>query len=80
MKAIVTKQNADGSFDEVGMSNRALFSHYKTKQGLLRYGVFPFAKDHTCRVEIYYGDNIHRGPNEVFYVKHDCCYAIAPVK
>lgn len=68
MKAIVTKRNADGSYDEVGMNNRALFSHYKTKQGLLRYGVKPFANGRTCRVEIYYGDDIHKIPSEVIYV------------
>ena len=37
MKVIITKQNKDGSFDQVGMINRRLFSHYKTINGALRY-------------------------------------------
>ncbi len=37
MKVIVTRQNADGSYDECGMSNRFLASQYKTVQGALRH-------------------------------------------
>ena len=33
MKVIVTRQNADGSFDDVGMRNRTLFSDLKTERG-----------------------------------------------
>ena len=35
MKLIVTKQNDDGSFDDVGINNRALFSKYLTVKMLL---------------------------------------------
>ena len=36
MQFIVTLANSDGSFDEVGMRNRTLYSRYKTVRGLLR--------------------------------------------
>jgi hypothetical protein len=39
MKVILTRQNPDGSYDEVGMNNRRLHSHYKTVQGALRYAL-----------------------------------------
>lgn len=39
MKAIITRPNSDGTYDDVGMNNQYLTSHYKTKTGLLRYGI-----------------------------------------
>ena len=37
MTVIVTRQNQDGSYDEVGMRNRRLYSHYSTIKGARRY-------------------------------------------
>jgi hypothetical protein len=39
MKAIITRQNADGTYDEVGINNRMLRSEYKSIKSLLRYGI-----------------------------------------
>lgn len=55
LKIIVTKQNNDGSYDSVGMNNRALFSHYKTVKNAVKFGALPYAKGKPCRVEIYPG-------------------------
>ena len=52
---IITKQNADGSYDEVGMRNRTLITGYKTMAGALRYGIEPFARGCIARVEIFRG-------------------------
>ena len=41
MKIIVTKENADGSFDNVGTNNRALFSNYKTLKNAIKFGAVP---------------------------------------
>lgn len=39
MKVIATRQNPDGTYDEVGMNNCRLFSQYQTINGALRYAV-----------------------------------------
>ena len=36
MKAIISR-HVNGSFAEVGMSNRVLVSHYKTREGVRRF-------------------------------------------
>lgn len=68
MKAIITRPNEDGSYDEVGMNNRYLVSHYKTKRGLLRYGIAKHYKG-KVRIEIWYGDNIYKEVNETLYIE-----------
>jgi hypothetical protein len=55
LKIIVTKQNSDGTYDEVGMNNRTLFSHYTTVRGAMKYGVLPYGKGKAIRVEVYPG-------------------------
>lgn len=55
MKIIVTRQNSDGTFDECGMNNRALFSNYKTLKNALKFGAKGFANGTPCRVEVYPG-------------------------
>lgn len=69
MKAIVTRQNADGTYDNVGMNNRTLFSQYRTKVGLIHYGVKRFANGKKCRVELFRDNEIYGDPYEVFYVE-----------
>jgi len=57
MKAIITKQNKDDSFDEVGMNNRMITGEYKTERNLIKYGIPEHFKKHICRIELY--RNIH---------------------
>jgi len=53
MKAIITRQNKDGTFDNVGMNNKMITGEYKTKKNLLRYGIPEHFKKHTCRIELF---------------------------
>ena len=67
MKAIVTRQNPDGSFDEVGMRNRTLFSDLKTVRGVLRRArkLWPIG---ALRLEVFYG-SVYGEPSEVLFVE-----------
>jgi len=67
MKAIITRQNKDGSYDDCGMNNRFLTGEYKTLKGLFRYGV-PKHKG-VYRVEVFYGDSIYGEPFCVKYIE-----------
>lgn len=64
-KYIVTKQNKDGSFDEVGMNNRCIISGYKTYKNAFKYGINVFGAGKTCRVEVF-GDDVYGKPLDVF--------------
>jgi hypothetical protein len=66
MQIIVTKQNPNGTYDEVGMNNRALFSQYKTISGAIRYGAKPYANGKPCRVEFF--TNVYADPFKVIYI------------
>ena len=66
MKVIITKQNQDGSYNEVGMNNRFLSTSFKTVTGLLERGM-PY-KDCTVRLELF-RENLYVDPYEVKYVK-----------
>jgi hypothetical protein len=68
MKLICTRQNSDGSYDNVGMNNRFLTSQYKTTRGFIRYGIPTSYYGNTLRLEIFYGDNVHRDPDKTQYV------------
>jgi hypothetical protein len=57
----VTKQNADGSYDEVGMNNRCIISGYKTFRNAFKYGINPFGNGKTVRVEVY-NENVFAEP------------------
>lgn len=71
MKAIVTKQNADGTYDQCGMNNKRLYSHYKTVTGLLRYGVIPTWLKEGVKIEIF-NSNIYKDvPDRVILMKKD---------
>lgn len=67
MKIIVTQENADGSYDEVGTNNRCLISGYKTLKNAMKFGVMPFANNKAIRVEIYPHGNIYAECNWVIY-------------
>lgn len=67
MKYLVTRQNADGSFDSVGMNNRTIVSGYKTYHNAFRFAIRPFGNGRVCRVEVYAG-SVTGNPIDVF-----CC-------
>ena len=67
MKIIVTKENADGTYDDVGTNNRVLISGYKTLKNAMKFGVKPFANNKPIRVEIYPHGNIYVECNWVIY-------------
>ena len=58
MRAIITKQNEDKSFDECGMNNRRVTKSYKSVATLLKYGLPKFWKSSTVRVEFFLGESI----------------------
>jgi hypothetical protein len=64
---IVTRQNTDGTFDEVGSNNRTVITGYKSYQSAMRYAIKPFAQGRVVRVEVYHNDNVHRTPDETFH-------------
>lgn len=64
-KYLCTRQNADGSYDEVGMNNRCIISGYKTYKNAFKYGINVFGRGRPVRVEVY-GDNIYGSPLETF--------------
>jgi len=67
MRAIITRPRADGSYDEVGMNNRTLTKEYKTKEGLLRYGLPSWTG--VLRVEIYMA-SIHKPtPDKTIFIR-----------
>ncbi len=68
MKIICTRQNKDGSYDEVGMRNRFLTSSYKTTNGFIRYGIPTNFYGNTLKLEVFYGDSVYTDPDKVRYV------------
>jgi hypothetical protein len=68
MKIIYTRQNKDGSYDEVGMNNQRLTSNYTTTNGFIRYGIPSDFYGNTLRLQVFYGDNIYRAPDKVMFV------------
>lgn len=64
-KYIVTRQNDDGSYDEVGMNNRCIISGYKTFRNAFKYGINPFGNGKRVRVEVY-GESVHSKPLGVY--------------
>jgi len=59
MQAIITKQNAQGGYDTVGMNNRALISHLKSERGVLKWAA-GYAGGRPHRVEFFH--NIYGEP------------------
>ena len=52
-KYLVTRENADGSYDEVGMNNRCVVDGYKTFRNAFKYGINPFGNGKRVKVEVY---------------------------
>lgn len=67
MKIIVTRQNQNQTYDNVGMSNIALFSHYKTLRNAIRYGARQYANGKPFKVEVYPSGNIYQDCNWVLF-------------
>jgi hypothetical protein len=66
MLMIVTRPNADGSYDTCGLNNRTLVRGYKTREGALQHGVKPYGNGALVRVEVYPGERLYGDPKEVF--------------
>lgn len=62
MKIICTRQNEDGSFDNVGTNNRFLTSHYKTIRGFIRYGIPETYRKRNLRIDIFHDHNFYVAP------------------
>ena len=67
MKIIVTKQNADGTFDSAGMGNRALSGDYKYLQNAIKHFDKPFASGNPFRVEIFYSNLYQDNADQVLF-------------
>ena len=66
MKVIVTKQNQDGSYDEVGMRNRALVSHLNAEWRILKWAKeYSNGKPH--RLEFFTDSGFYGDPIKVLY-------------
>ena len=67
MKYIVTRQNADGSYDQAGTTNRCIVDGYKTYRNAFKYAINVFGKGSTCKVEQY--NSTYTEPVITFYTK-----------
>ena len=67
MQYVITRQNENGTYDEVGMRNRTVVSGYKTYRGALQYGIKPFGRGGMVRVEAF-PSNLYKDPVDIFYV------------
>lgn len=65
IRYLITRQNKDGTFDSVGMNNRALISGYKTYRNAFKFAINPFGRGALVRVEVYRG-SVYGEPSEVF--------------
>lgn len=67
MKFIVTRKNADGTFDDVGMLNRFVAS-YASLRTLLRHGVPASWRSAGIRVEVFSDTRFYGDPINVHYL------------
>jgi hypothetical protein len=66
MKAIVSR-TVNGTFPEVGTSDRMLVSDLKTEQGVIKRARH-YAQGKTFRVEFFHSDNLYGQPYRVIVV------------
>jgi hypothetical protein len=66
MKALVTKQNPDGTYDEVGMNNRLVLS--VPSSSLVRRRM-QHLKAGTYRVELFSEEAFYGTPFDIFYTE-----------
>lgn len=57
MKAIITRPNSDGTYDDVGMNNRTVSGTYRLLSNLIKHGTPKHFKGR-LRYELFYGDSI----------------------
>jgi len=62
MKYLVTRKNADGTFDEIGMTNRFVAGRYSSLRTLLRYGVSAAWRTAGIRVEVFQSERFYGSP------------------
>jgi hypothetical protein len=67
MKFIITRQNSDGTFDEVGMNNRYVTGGYMSQRTLIRYGIPMHWQLAGVRIEGYKRDSVLGEPDWVSY-------------
>ena len=68
MKAIITKKNQNGSYDECGMNNRFLTSTYKTVKGLIKYGISKNWRSQGVRIEVFNYNLYQENPDKTIYI------------
>jgi len=66
-KYLITRQNADGTYDSAGMNNRMIVSDYKTYRNAFKYAINPFGRGRMCQVEVYHGSIQAPKPHNTFY-------------
>ena len=64
MNAIISKQLPDGSYAEVGTSNRVAIEHMKTERDVLRFAR-KYAGSIGFREEFYHNENFYGQPYKV---------------
>lgn len=67
MKAIITRQNADGTYDEVGINNRMLRSEYKSIKSLLRYGIGEQFANRMIWIEVFFTNIYQDKPDRTVF-------------
>lgn len=66
LKGIVSRALPDGTFPEVGMTDRTVVGPLKTDRGLLRNAA-AFSQGRPFRLEVFPADNVHRDPLRTLY-------------
>lgn len=68
LKAVVTKQNADGSYDEVGMNNKTLI---KGSEANIKKKAKAWANGKTHKIEFHHPERFYQDPHKTIVVKED---------
>jgi len=63
---IITRQNADGTYDSAGMNNRMIVRGYKLYRNAFKYAINPFGRGRMCQVEVYPGSVQAEKPANTF--------------
>ena len=68
MKFLITRQNKDGSFDEVGMTNRTIYSDLKTINGAARRArkLWPNVG---LRIEAFSNERFYGEPSQTVFIE-----------
>lgn len=67
LKAVVTKRNSDGSYDNVGMNNRRVLNG---SEGHIRKQAMDYAKG-PHRIEFHHSDAFYRDPHKTIHVNEE---------